>query len=154
MKYYSILLSFIVLISCSDGPEVNENDLISRSGKRYLKTSTEPFSGVGVLYFGSGGKKAIKKYKDGISHGRNSSYFLDGTKESEVVHDNGTLTLEKTWYATGDLRSKITYTSPGNGMLETWWPSGKRKGIATFENGKTIQSSVTEWDMFGDEIRR
>ena len=148
-------LTIIGLIACSDGPEVNQNKLVKRSGKFYLKTSAEPFTGVGIEYYGFGGKKAENRYKNGFSHGNNYTYYPSGGKKMEQVYDNGRPLHATFWYSTGEKSVYQKYTDGDNSMgsHEEWWPNGKRRQISSFENNKIVPGSATHWDMFGDEIK-
>ena len=155
LKYLLTSFAIIGLISCSDGPEVNQDDLITRHGMAYLKTSTEPFTGVGIRYYGFGGKKKEDRYKNGYSHGMSYTYFSSGAKETEEKWDDGYKLSVKSWYLTGELRIHIELTgdNTNTGIAKTWWINGDLKGIYSMENGKVVPGSQTYWDMDGNEIK-
>lgn len=155
LRYLLISSVIIGLTSCSDGPEVNQNKLVNRSGKFYLKTSSDPFTGVGIVYYGSGEKKYESQYKNGLSHGNNYTYYLNGGKKMKQVYDNGYLLYATFWYPTGE-RSVYQKYAGGNkntGIHEEWWPNGQRRQISSFENGQIVSGSETRWDESGNEIK-
>ncbi|MCH8905415.1 MAG: hypothetical protein IIA45_16060 [Bacteroidetes bacterium] len=120
-----------------------------------MKTSTDPFTGTGIVYHSAGEKKYQSRYKNGLSHGSNYTYYLSGGKKMEQVYDNGRLLHATFWYSTGEKSVYQKYTNGDNsaGLHEEWWPNGKRRQISSFENNKIVPGSATHWDMFGDEIK-
>ena len=148
-------LTIIGLIACSDGPEVNQNKLVNRSGKFYLKTSAEPFTGVGIIYYGFGEKKAENRYKNGFSHGSQTTYYPDGTKETEVEWSEGKRLSFRSWYLTGDRReyTKLSGDNTWTGLYQAWWASGEKRAIYSLKNGQIVPGSATYWDMDGNELK-
>ena len=158
MTFRAILISLAVisLISCSDGPKVNDEDIILRDMKFNLKSSTEPFTGVGVKYYSSGEKKSEIRYKDGFLHGISYSYYRrSGNKELELKWERNHKLWSKTWYATGERRNHMKYTgdNTNSGLMEVWWPNGNRKEITSIKYGQIVPGSQTRWYESGDEIK-
>ena len=159
LRYLLISSVIIGLTSCSDGPEVNDEDIILRDKKFYLKTSTVPFTGVGVMYSKNfpniGNKEGEFRYKDGVAHGSSYSYYPSGNKEKEIKWDNGLRLWTKMWYATGERRHYMKYTGDNTdtGLMEVWWPNGNRKEITSIRNGQLVPGSQTRWYESGDEIK-
>ena len=151
---YLLLSVFITgLIACSDGPEVNNADLIIRNGAKYLKTSTEPFTGVGIVEHGFEGNRMKITYKNGLQHGSSYIYFPDGTIQFESVFDKGVKTFSTAWYPSGVRRSRTKYTGRNSSLEEVWYPNGKRLSIAAYQFGQLVPGSQTMWYKDGNEIK-
>ena len=150
---YLLLSVFITgLIACSDGPEVNNADLVIRNGIKYHKTSSEPFTGVGIVENAVRGMRLEITYKNGILHGSSNYYFSDGTLASESVYDNGTAIFQTVFYKSGARQTHTEYTGKNSGLYEAWWENGKRAEISTMQYGQVVPGSQTKWDKFGNEV--
>ena len=153
LRYLLTSLAIIGFTSCSDGPEVNNADLIIRDGAKYLKNSTEPFTGIGIVEHGFKGKRMKITYRDGLQHGSSYIYYPDGTKEYESEYDKGVQTFSTSWYPSGVRSSHMKYTGKNSGIEERWHPNGKRASLATIKNNQAVPGSVTFWDKDGNEIK-
>ena len=153
LRYLLISSAIIGLTSCSDGPEVNNEDLVIRNGAKYLKTSTEPFTGIGIVEHGFEGNRIKITYKNGLQHGRSYIYFPDGTVQFESVYDKGAKTYSTAWYPTGVRRNHTKYTGGNSSLEEVWHPNGERMSIAAYQYGQLVPGSQTLWDRDGNEIK-
>jgi len=153
MKSYSILFLILVFLACSDGPKVNNADLIIRNGAKYLKTSTEPFTGIGIVERDVNGRRLEITYKNGVQHGSSYLYSPTGIKLFKAVYDKGNKISSIVWYESGARRSNMKYTGLNSGIEETWHPNGKRASISTIQNNQSVPGSETFWDEEGNEIK-
>lgn len=77
MKYFTILLTTLILVACSEEVEVDFMQIDEREGVAYKENSNKKFTGVAVSYDDSGQISSRTSYKNGILNG-NEEFYNEG----------------------------------------------------------------------------
>ena len=105
---------------------VNHEELETRKGISFLKSSDKPYTG--KCYFLKPKSKKIeviitRYYKDGMPHGLQTHWYPNGQKSMEFYHKKGII----------------------NGLWTEWNPDGQKVFEMNYKDGKAIYNSRKKW---------
>ncbi len=69
--------------------EVSTDEIEERDGVSYIKGETEPFMGKEITHYPDGSKRSEISHQEGKKHGKWIGYSKDGSKSSESIWEDG-----------------------------------------------------------------
>ncbi len=177
MKKLLPIIFILILSSCSQGPEVKDDQINYRNDVPYLLNTQEPFTGVVVKEetgwyqqkYENGKTTEKKKYKKGELI-ETKMFDYRGQLKSLDSYKNGKLHGPKEWYSeNGELYSSSIYENGGLKSEESWddgvlssereFSSSKNRVIVRFKDyhrngqveliGEMVLNSTREFIPFG-----
>ena len=176
MKILLSIFCLLILVSCSQEPEVSRDQINYRDGVPYLVNTQEPFTGVVVIKrtwgnyrtekhkykkgelleireFNSRGQiRKLESYKNGKLHGPEEWYSDTGVLDMMNLHENGVEIGEKYFDDEGNLhteRSKL----PNENLIFTYY---HENGQVYWTGEKTKDGKMTgthkRFDKKGNDI--
>jgi len=150
--------------------EATKGQLILRDGRLYFVNQTQPFNGIMIERFPTGGiqsRSAVSNgllnglsegyssngccvirehFKDGVSHGLRTKWYDNGEKLSQVDIVNGKIhgTFRR-WYENGTLAEQISMKNgEPDGLSFSYYSNGYLKAQAKLDNGKLVSQQFFE----------
>jgi antitoxin component YwqK of YwqJK toxin-antitoxin module len=80
---------FLLIIGCGE-KVVDSTPLVNRDDLWYEANSDEPFTGREVWYWPNGNTKDEMLWRDGMPHGKSTTWYENGQKIFEGEYRNGT----------------------------------------------------------------
>jgi antitoxin component YwqK of YwqJK toxin-antitoxin module len=137
------ILCLVLLVSCSQEPEVFTGTFIVRDGITYHQDTNEPVTGIVEEFHDNGQLRERGNFIDGEPEGLREWFhdngqlqqrinFIDGKQEGllEVFHANGQLEFK------GNLKDDKL-----DGLLETFDRSGNLTKTDTYRNGELVEEN-------------
>ena len=108
-----IMMVAVVLILAGCGEKVVESTpLVNRGDLWYEENSNEPFTGREVWYWPNENKKDEMWWRDGMPHGKSTTWYENGQKIYEGEYRNGTpYGIWTKWNKDGEKISETMQTS-------------------------------------------
>tara|TARA_Y100000817_G_C16771956_1_gene506515 strand:+ start:353 stop:859 length:507 start_codon:yes stop_codon:yes gene_type:complete len=128
MKKLLTIFCILILSACSN--EVPYGKLVLREGIYYEVNSRTPFTGIAYDDFSSNPNMGYgeTKFKNGLKHGDQTSYF-----------PNGQLAMKKTWH-NGCHVGALTY----------WYENGQKSAVYRNDDKCNRHGLTQQWDMDGN----
>jgi antitoxin component YwqK of YwqJK toxin-antitoxin module len=105
-----LLLTVILLTSCSNEPEVFSGPYLTRDGILYNQETNLAITGVALLHYESGGLMAQTFYLNGLKHGVAKEFYLNGQLAELHNYQSGALHGSKESFSeNGFLRTAENY---------------------------------------------
>ena len=84
-----IILCLVLLVSCSQEPEVVAGHILIRDGITYLQDTNEPFTGTEEHYYDDGQLSLRRHYTDGKLDGVTEAFYENGQLAAREIHKDG-----------------------------------------------------------------
>ena len=140
MSYLLLLLSFLVLASCSQ-PEILADRLVERMGVTYEVDSDEPFTGSAVEFHKNGQLLSKINYKDGKRDGLFETFFSENgqLKFRKNFRDGKKDGLAEIFHKNGRLKNRANFRDgKANGLFEEFREDGKLLWRGNYKAGVKI----------------
>jgi hypothetical protein len=141
MNKILIILSFVLLASCSPSADVTTRDIVSREGVNYERDSQTPFSGsAGRDNWLGGFSKDIYSYGKKIS---SETYSVNDNLVVKTSWKDGKMDgLQEHHYDSGKLKSRRRWEGGKlHGLSESYY-EGERISQTCYKNGEEVQMSL------------
>ena len=137
MKFFYLILIFIVLISCSP-KEISSNQLVERNNIFYEINSDKPYSGYTYHTYQNGQFKYKSIYKKGKLDGPKEEYHDNGQLLASITYKENKIVdgLVKIFDKDGILKKTESYKNGSkNGPIQTYHPDGSISEKYNYEEG-------------------
>ncbi len=142
MKKLLMILAFVTacLQIGTAQKKLNFTDLDEFNGVTYERYAQEPFTGIGIGYYGNGQKFRQIPYKNGLADGLAKEWDIHGNLIAEAEYKmGGRYGRETQFYDNGNKRLEIFYQNgKPTGTVTEWYESGKMLSRGEVLNGEYI----------------
>ena len=127
MKKLLTTLCLVLLVSCSQEPEILSDKLVERQGITYEVNSQTPFTGSKVSYHENGQLEYKGNYKNGEQDGLVESYHKNGQLYKKENYKDGEQDgLVESYYENGQLQYKGNRKDgEQDGLIESYYENGQ-----------------------------
>ena len=84
-----VILCLVLLVSCSQEPEVVTGPFVFKNGITYDQTTNEPITGIVEKFYENGQLKVRQYYKDGKEDGLHEGFYTNGQLEFRQTYKDG-----------------------------------------------------------------
>jgi antitoxin component YwqK of YwqJK toxin-antitoxin module len=154
----AVLVSLLLIISCSQEDEVFTGPFLIKDGVTYDQDTNEPINGIALSTFGDdqSGIELKKKtaFKNGRKNGLEELFHQDGKLASRIRYKDGVKDgpLE-TYWPSGQLYTRVSYIAgKESGLYERFYSNGQLMIRQNYEDG-VLHGVFEDFNQNGDLIQ-
>ncbi|WP_130889848.1 toxin-antitoxin system YwqK family antitoxin [Fusobacterium ulcerans] len=145
-KIVLILIMFLLTLTGCGKERIEDNSKREiKNDKIYVIGENKPYTGVFIKKYENGDLAKINRFKNGILHGKQETYYKDGQLALIDVCKNGQLDgAHKGYYENRNLKTEATYRNGKyNGSVRVYYENGQLWSESKYKNGEKI--APTNW---------
>tara|TARA_B110000259_G_C13916217_1_gene362965 strand:- start:183 stop:605 length:423 start_codon:yes stop_codon:yes gene_type:complete len=136
-----VILCLVLLVSCSQEPEVVTGPFVFKNGITYDQTTNEPITGIVEKFYENGQLKVREYYKDGKEDGLHEGFYTNGQLEFSLTYKEGKRDgLWESYHINGQLRGSGSSIDGKQDGVYVWFDSnGVPIMTRTYKNGVEVE---------------